>query len=71
MLDDFRQQADSVSFFDEEEFEFEEVEVQTKRYLLGMTPVQRFIISAMLLVIVLLMGSLGLLVTGRVLLPFL
>ena len=75
MLDDFRQQADTASFEEEQEqpvmagpagpdpfarFSFLEGNV------MGLTPFQRFVISAMLLVLTVLLGALGLLLTGKV-----
>ena len=74
MLDDFRKQADTPSFFEEEEKapqDYEEEIVRTKRYLFGMSPVQRFVIAVMLFLIVFLVGSFALLVTEKVVLPFL
>jgi hypothetical protein len=71
MLDDFRKQIDP-SLFDEEE-EPSAAAPQVVRptgHFLGITPFQRFIIAVMLLAIVCLLGSLGLLVTGKVVLPF-
>jgi len=71
MLDDFREQADSESFFDEEEAnEYDEVPVQTRTQFLGMTPVQRFVIAFLLLAIVCLIGTFALLATEKVVLPF-
>jgi len=71
MLDDFREQADSESFFDEEEAnEYDEVPVQTRAQFLGMTPVQRFVIAFLLLAIVCLIGTFALLATEKVILPF-
>jgi hypothetical protein len=71
MLDDFREQADSSSFFDEEESnEYNEVPIETKKQFLGMTPVQRFVIAFLLLAIVCLIGTFALLATEKVVLPF-
>lgn len=72
MLDDFREQAGSASFFEEEEPPtYEDIPVQTKKQFLGMTPVQRFVISFLLLMIVCLVGTFALLATEKVILPFL
>jgi hypothetical protein len=68
MLDDFRQQADTSSY-DEEETPTFGMPPVTKRELLGMTPAQRFVISLMLLFLVVLLSVFCLLVTGRVALP--
>ncbi len=67
MLDDFRQQADSSATFDEDDY----FEAQPKRRpFLGMTPVQRFVVAMMLLVIACVLGSFCLIVTEKVVLPF-
>ena len=73
MLDDFRKQAYTPSFLEEEEKapRVEEEIVRTRRYLFGMSPVQRFVIAVMLFLIVFLVGSFALLVTEKVVLPFL
>ncbi len=81
MLDDFRQQADEGSLFEDEdplevedlgtfEEDFEEYadedEVTPRRApFLGLTAPQRFILSAMLLVLVSVFSILILLMTGR------
>jgi len=71
MLDDFREQADSASFFDEEKSnEYDEVPIETEKQFLGMTPVQRFVIAFLLLAIVCLIGTFALLATEKVVLPF-
>jgi hypothetical protein len=69
MFDDLREQADTP-FFDDVDQEPEEVVVETQQQFLGMTPFQRFIIAIMFFIIVLLIGSFGLLILGRVILPF-
>lgn len=72
MLDEFRQQANSSNFFTEEEEAepvYEEIVIEEKGYFLGMTPVQRFVLSVMLFLIVTLVGTLALLVMGKVMLP--
>ena len=71
MLDDFREQAGSSSFFDEEESnEYDEVPIETQKQFLGMSPVQRFVIAFLLLAIVCLIGTFALLATEKVILPF-
>lgn len=72
MLEEFREQAFSPDFFatEEEEPEVVEIVVTERGYFLGMSPKQRFVISAMLLLIVSLISSLALLVTDTVVLPF-
>jgi len=67
MLDDFREQAS----FDEPEGEAETEAkpsrpAQPQGRFLGMTPLQRFIIAAMLLALTCLFSALSLLVTQRV-----
>jgi hypothetical protein len=70
MFDDFRQHG---SFFEEQEEErpVEQAPIETRRQLLGMSPVQRFVISLLLLMIVCMVSAFALIVTERVLLPFL
>jgi hypothetical protein len=82
MLDDFRQQANEGSLFeDDDPLEFEELgdfdqeyedyedeesgAARKKSPFLGMTAQQRFIIASMAFVLVLVLGVLTLLVTGR------
>jgi len=65
MLDDFRQQADEISF-DEEEIRRPP---RPKKYFLGMTPFQRFVLATMLLIIVCVLSSFALLVTEKVVIP--
>lgn len=70
MLDDFREQADASTFFDD----LEEEETTTRRgasplsryIFLGMTPSQRFVIALLLLITACLFSALCLLVTGKV-----
>ncbi len=72
MLDEFRQQANASNFFTEEEEEepvYEEIVIEEKGHFLGMSPVQRFVLSVILLMIVALVGTLALLVMGKVILP--
>jgi len=75
MLDDFREQADAGSFFDdlEEEEEQETVAQRTLAPLsgdkfLGTTSLQRFILALMLLVTTFLVSALCLLATGKIVL---
>lgn len=73
MFDNLREQADSVPFY-EDEAEFSQVDSvpaspskpPTKGQFLGMTPMQRFIIAVMLLIAVCSLGSMCLLITGRI-----
>lgn len=68
MLDDFRSQADTP-FFEDTPPEEVHYETQTRRDLLGMTPVQRFVIAILLFLITLLLSSFCLLVTGKLAFP--
>jgi len=70
MLEDFRAQANASSFDEEEQKAYEESAVETHRHFLGMSPVQRFVIALMLLFLVCLLGSFFLLVTEKIVLPF-
>lgn len=65
MLDDFRQQADEAPF-DEEEIRPPR---RPKKYFLGMSPFQRFVLATMLLLIVCVLSSFALLVTEKVVFP--
>ncbi len=79
MFDDLREQADSTPFY-EDEAQFQDAEARrpaTKpprqvsfnfengRFL-GMTPLQRFILAMLLLISVCVLGSMCLLITGRI-----
>ena len=68
MIDDLRSQADTT-FEDDDLPPPEEPEIHTRRDFLGMSPLQRFIIAVLLLVIVLLLSSFCLLITGKIVLP--
>jgi hypothetical protein len=73
MLDDLREQASDSDFFEggDDGFEYSDTRVSqgTIRHFLGMTPVQRFVIAVMILLMVCVMGSFFLLVTERIFLP--
>ena len=83
MLDDFRQQANEGSLFeDDDPVEFEELgdfdqeyedyedeqskPVRSKGPFLGLTAIQRFILSAMLLVLSCVLSMLFLVVTNKI-----
>lgn len=68
MLDDLREQADNEIWDDSENAPAEE-EPRAPAIFLGMTPLQRFVIAAMLMMIVCILSSFCLLVTERVALP--
>jgi hypothetical protein len=75
MFDDLRQQAAQGPLGQPEEEEqdvyaMKETPVQNRDRLLGMTPVQRFVIAIMLLMMTLILSSLCLLVTEKIYLPF-
>ncbi len=66
MLDDLRNSAEA-SYSEEDILEFENKNKE-KRFL-GMTAAQRFILSILLLILVVVLGSLLLMVTGKMVLP--
>lgn len=68
MLDDLRKHAESPEF-EAETPVFEEPPVVKKPFL-GMKPWQRFVIALMLLFMVIMLGAFCLLVTEKVVLPF-
>lgn len=72
MFEDFRKQAEEADFPDEDQEEELHVEAphDTGGYFLGMTPVQRFILALLLLMMAIILGVLVLLVTSKVALPF-
>ena len=67
MLDDFRQQASNPDFEEEPPVE----EIEHPAYFLGMSPAQRLIVAVMLLMIVCIVGAFALVVTEKVVPPFL
>lgn len=69
MLDDFRDDADTSMIFEYDDSNALE-SPQKKRPFLGMTPVQRFVIALMLLVIACVLSSFCLIVTEKIVLPF-
>jgi|RifCSP16_1_1023843.scaffolds.fasta_scaffold600476_1 hypothetical protein len=74
MLDDFlRDEEKPSTFLDELEQEAEtlNLEDESNYGFLGMTPFQRFIIAGLLLLMVLIIGSFCLLITGSIALPLL
>ena len=74
MLDDLREQASNPDLFEGEEngFEYSDAKAprETSKLFLGMTPIQRFVIAVMILLMVCVLGSFFLLVTERIYLPF-
>ncbi len=74
MFEDFRKQVEEAAMAAEnKEKEPDVPEVQPPEdegYFLGMTPFQRFIVALLLLIMVLIVGGLFLVVTMKVVLPF-
>ncbi len=66
MLDDFRDV--DADLFDDTEAPEAEVQAEPRDFL-GLTPVQRFVLAVMFLLMVFLLGSMCLLVTERMWLP--
>jgi hypothetical protein len=79
MLDNLRKETDDTSFFTEEEQPPEEPEQKPRKVrrhrtfdqITGMTAFQRFILAMMLLITVCLLGSMLLILTGKVVPTFL
>ena len=69
MLDDLRQQAGEL--IDQEELPPPPIAPRPPIRIFGMTPFQAFIVAMMLLIITTLLSTFCLLVTGRVVPPFL
>ncbi len=69
MLDDLREQA-SAYYLEEEETPAEEPEYRISKFL-GMTPGQTLVVSVLLLGITCLLSVFGLIVTGKIVPPFL
>lgn len=69
MLDDFRDDSDSSMIFEFEDSDRPET-LPKERPFMGMTPVQRFVIALMLLVIACVLSAFCLIVTEKIVLPF-
>jgi hypothetical protein len=70
MLDDFREQASSSSFLEEEEHtEAAPRPRQTRRHFMGLTPGQRLVLALMLLTITCLLSTFCLLATEKIVIP--
>ena len=74
MFDNLREQANSSPFY-EEEAQFQQAATpappvvrRTPGRLLGMTATQRFVLVVMLMLIICLLGSMALLITGKIVL---
>lgn len=71
MLDDLREQGADMEFLEEElDQPFKPADPEPN-IILGMTPIQRFVVSVMILLMVMMISVFCLLVTGRIALPFL
>jgi len=68
MLDELREQADATSF--EEETPLFEETPPPKKPFLGMQPWQRFVIALMILFMACILSTFCLLVTEKIVLPF-
>jgi hypothetical protein len=78
MFEEFRSEAGDYSFDDEPEqaseqdvYALKEIDAPSKGKFLGMTPVQRFIVAFMFLLMTCILSSFLLLVTERIAPPFL
>lgn len=71
MFDDFRKQNEDSTFPDDEINEEVSFGISDQDHqFLGMTPVQRFIVAVMLLLMTIILGVLFLLVTSKIAPPF-
>ncbi len=70
MFEDFRKQMDDAPLNNKPPESPLESSHQPQGRFLGMTPVQRFFIAIMLLVMVIILGTLFLLVTSKIVPPF-
>lgn len=70
MFEDFRKQSDEGSNFEDEDLDSGIIISQPRTEFLGMTAFQRFVIALLLLLMICILGAFFLLVTGRVVLPF-
>ena len=73
MFEDFRKQIDDSSFPDEDqqnEDTPDEIPFVEPRNIFGLTPIQRFFVALMLLLMTIVLGVLLLLVTSKIAIPF-
>jgi hypothetical protein len=71
MFEDFRKQIDDSAFNDDDQNDaLEEVPFEKPRQILGLNPVQRFFVAFMLLIMTIVLGTLILLVSSKIALPF-
>lgn len=71
MLDDFREQAGGFNDLEPADEPAPPAPRQRRSKILGMTPLQSFIVALLLFLLACLLSSFCLLVTGRVVPPFL
>jgi hypothetical protein len=69
MLDDLRSSANEGFPEEEPTTVYTPVRYETKKNFLGMTAPQRFIISLLLLIAVVILGTFCLLITGKIVIP--
>lgn len=72
MFEEFRKQTEDAAFGDDDQVEAppDKILQVEEREFLGLTPVQRFIVAFLLLVMTFTLGILFLLVTAKIALPF-
>lgn len=72
MFEEFRKQTEDAAFSDDDQAETPPGEILhgEAREFFGLTPVQRFIVAFLLLVMTFTLGVLFLLVTAKIALPF-
>lgn len=72
MYEDLRKEAEESGTFEEADTDYESMDTYryTQDHFLGMTPLQRFIIALMLFLFVLITSALWLLVTEKIVPPF-
>ena len=79
MLDDFREETDDFDLLEEEEekeekipaYSYQEPIQSPQKHFLGMSPIQRFIIAFMVMLMVVIMGTFFLLITEKIVPTFL
>lgn len=69
MLDDLRNTAEASFIEEESAMEARRLLYPTEKRFLGMTAAQRFILASLLLILVVVLGTLFLLVSGKMVLP--
>jgi|AutmiccommuBRH23_1029490.scaffolds.fasta_scaffold00054_6 cell division septal protein FtsQ len=69
MLDDLRNSAEASFLEEETTFEREGLIPRREKRFMGMTAAQRFILAFLVLILVVVLGTLFLLVSGKMVLP--